>query len=126
MIIGNLTYDHETDTYTGVLATLSVGTRKLMFEPSETTAKDAPEYRVLSPSDGGDVEFGAAWKKRSKEGQDYLSVRLDDPALGQPFNCGVIAAKDSTEQFLLIWTRKKPEDTKSGTVAKTPKKAKSA
>jgi uncharacterized protein (DUF736 family) len=39
-----------------------------------------------------DVEFGAAWKKRSKEGRDYLSVKLDDPALTQPINCSLVAS----------------------------------
>ena|SRR5579883_2765517 len=105
MIIGNLTYDKPGDSYTGELATLSVGTRKVVFQPSKATGEGAPEYRVVSPGKSGDVEFGAAWKKRSKEGQDYLSVRLDDPALGHPFNCAVMASKNSAEQFILVWTR---------------------
>jgi hypothetical protein len=28
-------------------------------------------------------EFGAAWKKTSQNGRDYLSVRLDDPSFGR-------------------------------------------
>lgn len=123
MIIGNLTYDHEADTYAGELTTLSVGSRKLVFEPSEATNEGAPEYRVVNPRDGGDVEFGAAWKRQSKDGQEYLSVRLDDPAFPHPFNCGVVAAKDSAEQFLLIWTRKKPDDGKTAATGAKPTKA---
>ncbi len=109
MIIGNLTYDQKADTYAGELATLSVGTRKLVFQPSQATGEDVPEYRVVSPGKGGDVEFGAAWKKRSKEGQNYLSVRLDDPALGKPFNCAVMASKNGDNAFILVWTRMKPK-----------------
>jgi uncharacterized protein (DUF736 family) len=41
----------------------------------------APSYRVVSPSKTGNVELGAAWKKRSEEGRDYLSVKLDDPSM---------------------------------------------
>ncbi len=125
MIIGNLTYDHEADTYTGEITTLSVGTRKVAFEPSEATAEGAPEYRVVNPSNGGDVEFGAAWKKSSKEGQEYLSVRLDDPAFAHPFNCGVVAARDSAGQFLLVWTRKKPDGGKAVTAGAKSKTARS-
>ena len=81
MIIGNFNYNKAQDTYTGEIATLSGATRKLVFKPSEATGDKVPQYRVLGPSKAGDIEFGAAWKKRSDEGRDYLSVKLDDPAL---------------------------------------------
>ncbi len=93
MIIGNLNYDKTQDLYTGELATLSVGARKVVFQPSKSETEKAPDYRVVSQSKAGDVEFGAAWKKRSKEGVDYLSVRLDDPTFGHPFNCAVVAVE---------------------------------
>lgn len=105
MIIGNLTYDKTSDTYTGELATLSVGTREVVFQASKSTGEGTPEYRVVSPTEIGDIELGAAWKKRSKEGQEYLSVRLDDPVLDRPFNCAVMASKNSAGQFILVWTR---------------------
>lgn len=123
MIIGNLTYDHEADTYTGELSTLSVGTRTVVFQPSEATAEGAPEYRVLKPGEDGEVEFGAAWKKSSKDGQNYLSVRFDDPAFPHPVNCGLVAARDNAEQFLLVWTRKRPDEGKSAKTGAKPKTA---
>ena len=30
------------------------------------------------------AEIGAAWPKRSNEGRDYLSVKLDDPSFNAP------------------------------------------
>jgi uncharacterized protein (DUF736 family) len=104
MIIGNFTYDKARDAYMGELAILSVAARKVVFQASEPKADKAPSYRVIGLSKTGDVEFGAAWKKRSDEGRDYLSVRLDDPALPQPVNCALVESSDR-EGFILVWSR---------------------
>jgi uncharacterized protein (DUF736 family) len=104
MIIGNFTYNEAQDTFTGELATLEVGARKVAFRPNEARTDKAPQYRVVSLSKSGDVEFGAAWKKRSEEGREYLSVKLDDPALTQALNCALVEPSDS-EGFILVWSR---------------------
>jgi uncharacterized protein (DUF736 family) len=92
------------DTYTGGLGTLSIA-RKVVFRPSEATSDKAPSYRVVSLSKTGDVEFGAAWKKRSEEGRDYLSVRLDDPSLAHAINCALVGSSDHSDGFILVWSR---------------------
>jgi uncharacterized protein (DUF736 family) len=93
MIIGNFKHDKAQDTYTGELAILDAKTDK------------APCYRVIGTSDTGDVEAGAAWKKRSEEGREYLSVKLDDPALPQPVNCAMVESGDTLDAFILVWSR---------------------
>jgi uncharacterized protein (DUF736 family) len=105
MIIGNFTYSKAQDTYTGELATLTVAARKVAFRPAEAKGEKAPSYRVIGAGKAGDVELGAAWKKRSEEGRDYLSVKLDDPSLTQPVNCALVAAGDTPEAFILVWSR---------------------
>ena len=87
MIIGNFKHDEALGTYMGELATLTVAARKVVFRPIEAKGEKAPSHRIVSPSKAGDVELGAAWKKRSEEGRYYLSVKLDDPSLRQPINC---------------------------------------
>ena len=104
MIIGNLTYDRARDTYTGELATLTVAARKVVFQPSEARGDKAPSYRVVGPSKTGNVELGAAWKKRSEEGRDYLSVKLDDPILAKPLSFALVESSDA-EGFILVWSR---------------------
>ena len=99
MIIGNFTYNKAQDTYTGELATLSVAARKVVFQPNEAKADKAPHYRVIGSSKAGDIELGAAWKKRSDEGREYLSVKLDDPALATPINCALV----TSAQEGLLW-----------------------
>lgn len=100
MIIGNFT--KARDTYTGELTTLTGGALKVVFQPSEARSDKAPDYRITAAA--GDIEFGAAWKKRSKEGRDYLSVKLDDPALVRPLNCVLVTPSDR-EGFILVWSR---------------------
>ncbi|WP_235075540.1 DUF736 domain-containing protein, partial [Asaia sp. SF2.1] len=48
----------------------------------ETTRlnENAPSHRVFV----GRVEIGAAWSRRSNEGRDYLSLKLDDPSFNAP------------------------------------------
>jgi uncharacterized protein (DUF736 family) len=104
MIIGNFTYDQAHDTYMGNLATLSVAVRKVVFQPNEAKTDKAPDYRVLGAGKAGNVEFGAAWKKRSEDGKDYLSVRLDDPSLAQPLNCALVEPSEA-QGFILVWSR---------------------
>ena len=104
MIIGNFKHDKAEDTYTGELTTLTVAARKVVFQPSEARGDKAPSYRVVSPSKTGNVELGAAWKKRSEEGRDYLSVKLDDPSLTQPLNCALVESSEG-EGFILVWSR---------------------
>ena len=104
MIIGNFTYNEAQDTFTGELATLEVGARKVSFRPNEPRTEKAPHYRVVTLSKSGDVEFGAARKRSSEEGREYLSVKLDDPALTQPLNCALVEPSDG-EGFSLVWSR---------------------
>jgi len=105
MIIGNFTYTTARDSYTGEIGTFTGPARKAVFQPSEAKTDKAPHYRVIGQSKAGDVELGAAWKKRSDEGREYLSVKLDDPALAQPVNCALVASANSTEKFILVWSR---------------------
>src|SRR5690348_6382066 len=110
MIIGNFTYNPAKDTYSGELATLTVTGRALVFQPNEAKSERAngrkqPHYRIVTPTQGGDVEFGAAWKKHTDEGKEYLSVTLADPALPQSVNCALVASGDSGEEFILVWSR---------------------
>ncbi|VVB50226.1 hypothetical protein RHCH11_RHCH11_04144 [Beijerinckiaceae bacterium RH CH11] len=54
------------------------------------------------------MEFGAAWKKTSGEGRDYLSVKLDDPSFPAPIYATLIEGEDAGN-FGLIWSRRNGE-----------------
>jgi uncharacterized protein (DUF736 family) len=109
MIIGNFTYDTQSDTYAGDVTTLTFHRSNVQLRPVEKSGKDQPDYRVVAQTALGTVEFGAAWKRTSeKKGQDFLSVSIDDPALSGALNAALFAG-ETAETAVLVWNRKKPE-----------------
>jgi len=87
--------------FQGEIVTLSLQTRGVRIVPeTDRTNDNAPSHRVYV----GRAEIGAAWPKRSSEGRDYLSVKLDDPS----FNARIYANSfddDDADTFTLIWSR---------------------
>src|SRR3954447_3815019 len=74
-IIG--TFTQNGNGLTGSVKTLTLNA-KVRFVALEKDSDKAPDYRVIA---GTNVELGAAWKRTSKEGRPYHSVKLDDPSL---------------------------------------------
>lgn len=65
----------------GEIVTLSFQAKNVRMVPETNgTNENAPSHRVYV----GRAEIGAAWPKRSNEGRDYLSVKLDDPSFSGP------------------------------------------
>jgi uncharacterized protein (DUF736 family) len=75
----------------------SRGWAKLVPTPRDSEKR--PDFRVLV----GNIEFGAGWKKTSKNG-DFVSVCLDDPSFGASICANLVEAEDSN--YILIWTRR--------------------
>jgi uncharacterized protein (DUF736 family) len=89
--------------YQGEIVTLSVQAKGVRIVPEEHRASsndNAPSHRVYV----GRADIGAAWSKRSNEGRDYLSVKLDDPSFTAPIYANLFADEDG-EGFTLIWSR---------------------
>ena len=85
----------------GEIVTLSLQTKNVRIVPETNRANDnAPSHRIYV----GRAEIGAAWSKRSNEGRDYLSVKLDDPSFTAPIYANLFADEDA-ETFTLIWSR---------------------
>ncbi|MFD1911830.1 DUF736 domain-containing protein [Halodurantibacterium flavum] len=87
--------------YTGDIVTLSVQVSGVRIVPdTRATGENAPSHRVLV----GRAEIGAAWSKRSKEGRDYLGLKLDDPSFTAPIFANLFDDEDG-EGYSLIWSR---------------------
>jgi uncharacterized protein (DUF736 family) len=85
--------------FQGEIVTLSVQTKGVRIVPETNRSNDnAPSHRVYV----GRAEIGAAWSKRSEEGRDYLSVKLDDPSFPAPIYASMVDADDG---YALIWSR---------------------
>ena len=88
--------------FQGEIVTLSLQTKGVRIVPeTDRTNDNAPSHRVYV----GRAEIGAAWSKRSTEGRDYLSVKLDDPSFPAPIFASLVAV-EGKDDFALIWSRR--------------------
>ena len=87
--------------FQGEIVTLSLQTRGVRIVPeTDRTNDNAPSHRVYV----GRAEIGAAWSKRSEEGRDYLSLKLDDPSFNAPIYANLFNDEDG-DGYTLIWSR---------------------
>jgi uncharacterized protein (DUF736 family) len=88
----------EDGSLTGAIKTLTLNVKAAQFRPASKDNEKAPDYRIFA----GSTEFGAAWKKTSRENNHYLSVRLDDPSFPAPIFANLV---DADEGYSLFWSR---------------------
>jgi uncharacterized protein (DUF736 family) len=89
--------------YAGSIKTLSLNVKQAQLRANEKSDPRAPDFRIFA----GQTEFGAAWKKTSRENRDYLSVKLDDPSFPAPIFASLVDADDG---YSLIWSRSRSAD----------------
>ncbi len=95
------TFKKSGNDYTGDIVTLSVQAKGVRIVPEANRTNDnAPSHRVFV----GRAEIGAAWDKRSNDGRDYLSVKLDDPSFNAPIYANLFDDEDENT-YSLIWSR---------------------
>ena len=92
------TFTAQGDGYTGSIKTLTLNVRNATLRPNEKSDDKAPDYRIFA----GQTEFGAAWKKTSRENREYLSVKLDDPSFPAPIYASLVEIESGHS---LIWSR---------------------
>jgi uncharacterized protein (DUF736 family) len=98
------TFKKSGQEFQGEIVTLSVQARGVRFVPeTNRVSENAPSHRVYV----GRAEIGAAWSKRSSEGRDFLSVKLDDPSFTVPIYANLVADGDT---FNLIWSRSRKQN----------------
>ena len=94
------TFTKTGNEYKGEIVTMSVQQKNVRIVPEEGGNENAPSHRVFV----GRAEIGAAWTKRSNEGRDYLSVKLDDPSFTAPIFANLFDDEDG-KSYNLIWSR---------------------
>ncbi|MBV8743475.1 MAG: DUF736 domain-containing protein [Xanthobacteraceae bacterium] len=89
--------------FQGEIITLSLQKKGVRIVAESSPSNDkAPSHRVFV----GPVEIGAAWSKRSEEGRDYLSLKLDDPSFTAPIYANLFE-DEAGEGYTLLWSRPK-------------------
>jgi len=98
------TFSKQDDgSYAGSIKTLTLNVKAAQLRPADKDNDKAPDFRIFT----GQTEFGAAWKKTSRENRDYLSVKLDDPSFPAPIYASLVDADDG---YALIWSRSRTAD----------------
>ena len=102
--------------FQGEIVTLTVQARGVRIVPEANRSNDdAPSHRVFV----GRAEIGAAWPKRSNEGRDYLSLKLDDPSFNAPIFANLFDGEDDT--YNLIWSRGRRQNSDQAELAAMPR-----
>ena len=99
-VIGEFTTNGN-NSIVGTVRTLTVS-MKARLNPIERVSRDAPDFRITA---GNGVEVGAGWKAVSNDGEEYISVKLDDPSFNAPIYANLFDDEDG-ETFSLIWSRR--------------------
>ncbi|MEN3290333.1 MAG: hypothetical protein V7634_4633 [Bradyrhizobium sp.] len=87
--------------FQGEIITLSLKAAAVRIVPETNRSSDqAPSHRVYA----GRAEIGAAWSKRSEEGRNYLSLKLDDPSFNAPIYANLFD-DEGGEGYTLLWSR---------------------
>jgi uncharacterized protein (DUF736 family) len=87
--------------FQGEIVTLSLQAKGVRIVAESSPSNDkAPSHRVFV----GRAEIGAAWSKRSDEGRDYLSLKLDDPSFNAPIYANLFD-DEGGEGYTLLWSR---------------------
>ena len=87
--------------FSGEITTLTIQAKKVaIVAETERSGETAPTHRIYL----GKAEIGAGWARRSSEGRDYISVKVDDPSLPAPLYARLFAEEDG-KTHSLIWSR---------------------
>ena len=87
--------------FQGEIVTLSLQAKgvRIVAEANRSN-ENAPSHRIYV----GRAEIGAAWSKRSEEGRDYLSLKLDDPSFNTPIYANLFD-DEGGEGYTRLWSR---------------------
>ena len=87
--------------FQGEIITLNLNKAvRIIAEQNRSSNENAPSHRIFV----GRAEIGAAWSKRSEEGRDYLSLKLDDPSFNAPIYANLFD-DEGGEGYSLLWSR---------------------
>ena len=86
--------------FQGEIITLNLQVRGVRIAEINRFNDNAPSHRIFL----GRAEIGAAWSKRTEEGCDYLSLKLDDPSFIAPIYANLFV-DEGGEGYTLLWSR---------------------
>ena len=90
------TFTADKDGFTGTLRTLALNVKVKLVPNDKGDNEKAPDFRLQAASH----DIGAAWKKTSEAGREYISVTLDDPSFPATVYARLIEGEDGTHDLV--------------------------
>lgn len=96
--IGTLNKQENGD-FDGEIKTLQISSKLSLKQNPDKANDKAPDLIAYA----GDIEIGAAWKRTSEKGNEFISLSIDDASFASPINAGVFAQEDGS--YVIDWRR---------------------
>lgn len=106
------TFVPTSDGYTGRIKTLLLDADLTLSVLRDPAGDNAPDYLITLGKNGDGPFVGAARRRRTEKGVDYISIRIDDPSFGRPIFAGLFPSEKSNNLHNLYWTRLYKQDDK--------------
>lgn len=90
--------------YAGHIRTLFLDAAVTLVPAESSDAENAPDYRIHLGENADGPEIGAGWKRTGEKAGKYVSLQLDDPALGRPIRANLFQSDDEGA-WVLQWNR---------------------
>jgi len=98
MICGNFTSTDEG--FTGEIRLFGKREHVVLLLIEDQDNEKAPHFRIVAADDER-IEFGAAWRKTSKEGRKYISFKLN-PVVDQPVYLRLFESETVAGEYELL------------------------
>lgn len=93
------TFTREGDTYKGTINALTLKAEASIHPVGKKSREKHPDFTVCTH----DLDIGAGWAKTSKNGNEYLSIQIDDPSFPSRINARLV--KTGILTYTLVWNR---------------------
>ena len=89
--------------FTGSIRTLNLEVRNFSVERVEKRSENSPDYRVRAKNG---AELGAGWIKESRDGNKYVSLKLDDISFPRPISAAIVMNQENEKgPHRVVWNR---------------------
>lgn len=100
----------QTETLEGQINTLAFSGKLVIKRSSISDHPNAPTHKIyFVRTDAANVEIGAAWMQRIKNGErageEFLSAQIDDPSMPHPLSFGLFQ-EDEDGNWNATWRRR--------------------
>ena len=87
--------------FTGKFTTLTMGFKLTITTAPPSNNDKAPDFHVIAK----DSIIGAGWKRVSKQGREFVCIKLDDPIFPNAIFANLVPDAEKEGHFNLIWSR---------------------